>query len=310
MTFLEIRQRVAEVMGIDSTDTTTDANATIVNKLKEWVNARYRYLAGKRSWNWRIQDAIVQTQTEITSGTVSVTHDSANITFSSSITPDVVRYWIQFEESDDWYEITTHGGSTDAAVLTTPFVGTTNAASEYTLRKVYYNLPATVGKILDAKQTRDDIKLTYISPREMDRLVTERQRTGEPEYYSVVGLDPTTAATAAKQWRIEFYPTPDAEMNIVFRHYLTPTELSADGDIPIFPEAFHEFLVWDTLGTYGFMFLDDTRLSAAQAEANRIYKDMIANDVASENIPVRQAYDVNLEQSHRLNYMEYPITEA
>jgi len=71
MTFLEVRQRIAEIIGVDSTDTTTDANATMVNKLKEWVNSRYRAICGSRAWNFLIKDAIIQTTTEITTGTVT-----------------------------------------------------------------------------------------------------------------------------------------------------------------------------------------------------------------------------------------------
>lgn len=308
MTFLEIRQRVAEILGVDSTDTTTDANATMVNKLKEWVNARYRYLAGRRSWNWRLQDTIIQTVEEITTGTVTATNASTTITFSSGPTPSVAKWFIQFSDTDDWYEITSHTAAATTAVLANAYLGTTSSTLTYTLRKVYYSLPSTVGKILNAKQTRDDVSLRYISPRQIDYFVPDRTQVGEPQYYSITGLDQTIAATADQKYRVEFYPVPNDTMNINFRHYAIPAELSADGDIPIFPAEFHEFLVWDVLGSYGFMFLDDTRISAAKAEAADIFKEMKANDVATENVAVRQPFDVDLGNVQSiLNRTDLPI---
>ncbi len=294
MTFLKIRQRIAEIIGVDSTDTTADANATMITKLKEWVNARYRYLAGRRSWNWRLQDTIIQTVTEITTGTVTATLASTTITFTNAPTPSVAKWFIQFSDTEDWYEISAHTAATTTATLANAYLGTTSSALTYKLRKVYYSLPSTVGKILDAKQTRNDVSLRYVSPRELDHYVPDRTVTGKPCYYSITGLDTSIAATADQKYRVEFFPVADVSMNINFRHYQIPAELSADGDIPLFPADFHEFLVWDVLGSYGFMFLDDTRISAAKAEANDILKTMIKNDVAVENIPVRQPFDVDL----------------
>lgn len=303
MTFLEIRQRIAEVMGIDSTDTITDANATILVKLKEWVNARYRLLAGKRSWNWRIKDTIIQTAEEITTGTVSVTIDNASITFSSGPTPSVLGWFIQFSDTDDWYEIFAHTATQTGATLANNYLGATNGTISYTLRKLYYSLPSTTGKILNAKQTRDDITLTYLTPYQLDYLIPDRTRSAEPEFYSIVGVD------SSNNWRVEFYPVPDDAMNINFRHYVVPAELSGDGDFPIFSPDFHEFLVWDVLGSYGFMFLDDTRISSAKAEAATILKDMIKNDVATEDTPIRLPYDVNLDsnKTEQLRRQSLPI---
>jgi len=237
MTFLETRQRIAEILGVDSTDTTSDANATMINKLKEWVNARYRAISGSRTWNWLIKDSITQTVVEITTGTVTATTDSTTITFSSAPAVSVAQWYIQFSDSNDWYQISTHTAAVTTAVLANVFVGTTSSTLTYTLRKVYYSLPTDVSSVLDIKQARDGISLQYISARQLDYLVARRPRTGEPQYYSIVGLDPTVAATATKQYRVEFYPSPNLRMNLNVRYYHVVAELSADTDVPFTPEA-------------------------------------------------------------------------
>ncbi len=70
--------------------------------------------------------------------------------------------------------------------------------------------------------------------------------------------------------------------------------MTADSDVPVLPEAYHEILVWAVLASYGFTFLDDTRISEAKSQFNELYEDMVRNDVATEGIPVRLAYDVDL----------------
>lgn len=302
MTYLKIRQRIAEIIGVDSADTTSDSNATMVNKLKEWVNNRYRALAAKRSWSWLLKDAIIQTTTEITTGTVTATLASTTITFTNAPTPSVVGWFIQFSDSNDWYEIATHTAATTTATLTAAYLGTTSSTLTFRLKKVYYVLPTDTGKILNLKQTRDDISLKYVPARKLDRLVTDRPRSGEPEFYSIVGVD------SSRQYKVEFYPTPSVAMNINARYYRVVAEMSSDSDVPIIPEAFHDFLVWDTLGTYGFMFMDDTRISAAKALANELFEDMVKNDVVTENIAVREAFDVDVSSStNQLGSIDLPI---
>jgi hypothetical protein len=293
MTFLEIRQRCAELMGVSSADTTADANATMETKLKEWVNARYRVLAAKRSWNWLIDDSIIQTVPDITTGTVTATLASTTITFTSAPASSVASYFIQFQGSTDWYQISTHTAAVTTAVMTVPYLGTTASGLTYTLRKVYYALPTDTGKILDIRQSRVwDTKLTYIPARSLDQYFAYRNAVAtRPLFYSINGVD------SSRQYKMEIFPIPSVAMNLNVRRYKVLAELSADGDVPSLPEAYHEILVWDTLGTYGYTFLDDTRLSSAKAESDRLYKDMVRNDVASENTAVRRPYDSGIGQS-------------
>lgn len=291
MTYLQLRQRIAEIMGVSSADTTADANDTMQDKLKRWVNVRYKALAAKRSWNWLVKDSIVQTVVDITTGTVTATNGSANLVFTSAIVPSsVTGYFIQFSSTNDWYELTSTADTTHA-VMTVPYLGTTSSTLTFVLRKVYYLLPTDTGKILDIRQSRVwNTKLRYIPARILDQYFAYRnQNSVRPLFYTIIGVDTTTRA-----YKMEIFPIPSAAMNLNVRRYSVVADLSADGDIPVIPEAYHDIIVWDVLKTYGFTFLDDTRLSSAKAEYNEMYADMIANDVATENTAVRMPYDVDL----------------
>lgn len=302
MTFLEIRQRIAELMGLSSIDDTADDNATLEDKFKEWVNTRYRVLCGKRPWNWLITDSFIQTVEQITTGTVNVSNGSASITFSSAPSISVTGWFIQFEDTDNWYEISAHTASATSATLTTQFIGTTDTTATYVLRKVYYALPSNTGQVLDMRETVQDRKIEYVPLRHLDRYVSDRTMLGTPNFYTIVGLD------SSRLFRVEFFPVPDDTLQIWVRYYKTATELSSDSDVPVIPEAFHDILVWDVLATYGYLFLDDTRMSQAKSIRDAIYKDMTANDVDAENITQRMPFDVDLTESDDwLRRLDLPI---
>lgn len=289
MTFLQIRQRIAELMGVSSIDQTPDDNATMKEKLKAWVNARYKVLAAKESWNWLVKDSIIQTVPDITTGTVTATTDSTTITFTSGPTNSVEDYFIQFSDSGDWYEIDTHTAASTTAELTTTFLGTTSSTLTYVLRKAYYLLPADTGKILNVSQHRVwNTSLKYVPARILDQFLGYRQQSNRPRFYSIIGINDD------RQYKMEVFPVPDVRMNLNVRRYQVITDMVTDNEVPVIPEAYHEILVWDVLSTYGFTFLDDTRISSAKAEYNTLYKDMKKNHVDVEDIPVRMAYDVDL----------------
>lgn len=300
MTFLEICQRVAEQLGLDSQDAQPDNNGTMEEKVKAWVNDRYSILCAKRSWNWLLKDSIIQTKTEIT-GTATVTVDNTAVTLSSGPAFSVAGWFIKFASSDDWYEISTHTAASTSIVLTVPYLGS-SGSSAYTIRKVYYALPSDINKILTFKQTRDDVSLIYVPARMVDRFIPDRVRSDTPKFYSIVGLD------SSSLYRAEFYPVPNVRMNLNLRYYRTPTTLSADSDTPLLPAAYHGLLVWDVLSTYGFTFMDDTRLSEAKAEATRLYNDLVANDIATEDIAVRRPFDASTpDDASNLRGLDLPI---
>ncbi len=289
MTFLEIRQRIAELLGLDSSDNTPDNNATIQEKLKAWVNNRYQALCGKRSWNFLIKDSIVQTVADINTGTVNATQGSADLVFTDAILPASVEgYFIQLQDSNDWYELISTADTTHAT-MNVPYLGTTNTISTFTLRKVYYFLPSDTHKILNVCQHRIwNTSLKYIPARILDQYLAYRQATNRPRYYSIAGIND------AKEYKMEIFPTPNIGMNLNVRRYQVATPMVNDTDVPILPEAFHSILVWDVLQTYGYMFLDDTRISAAKAEFNDMYDLLKSNGVDAEGAPVRLAFDVDL----------------
>lgn len=272
MTFLDLRKRIAEMLGLDQSQSETD------DIVKEWVNDSYRFIMAIHRWPWLVKNDIIQTSPDITTGTVSVTNDSTAITFSSGPAVSVANdFRIQFSDSDDWYDITSHTAGATAATLSDNFLGTTDAAATYTLRKVYYTLPSDFDRLTSVREARNDVKLEPFPYRFKDKILPDPTETDKPVFYSVIGLDPAAAVTASPQYRIVFFPTPDVEMNIDIRYYLRVTALSGDTDVPIFPIQFHSIIVFDVLDRYGYTFLDDTRRNEVRTVKRELLRDMEQN---------------------------------
>ena len=211
--------------------------------------------------------AVLQTETDITTGTVAITNDTTALVFSSAPTPSVATdFRIQIDGSDNWYDISSHTAGATAATLADNYLGTTVTAATYIVRKYWYSLPSTLDRIVSVTSAVDNIPLQYIDHRELKQLFPEVETTGTPFKYTIEGRD------ASDNWRTRFFPSPDAEINIDFWFYKEITELSADTDAPIFPTKWHEILIWGVLAWYGFLFRDDaTRRNIAMSN----YNDML-----------------------------------
>ena len=307
MTFLELRQRIAEMAGLDQTNSDTDTF------LKEWINDSYKLIAGIKTWPWRVQNDIIQTVEEINTGTVSVTQDSTAITFSSGPVPSVQDdYRIQFDDSDDWYDITSHTAGATSATLSDPYLGTTDAAIVYNLRKVYYDLPSDFDRMITVRQSRSDIKIDPLDFRFMDKYFPDPTEVGEPRNYQIIGLDSLSPTTGSNnQFRLVFFPTPNVRMNVDLRFYSKMIALSADTDQPVFQEQWHSLIIFDVLERYAYTFLDDDRLSEVKAARKELLESMIQNrNPMPDKLSKKMEWDRAIELSRHGRFRsQLPITE-
>lgn len=259
-----IRARIAEQIGV------SESISGQTTKYNSWINETYKRVSSAANWPWLLKHDVVQTSADITTGTVSINASDTALTFSSAPSVSVANDWqIQFSDSDDWYDITSHTASSTSATLADGYTGSSNlSGGTYTLRKVYYSLASDLDRILSVRQARTDVKLAYVDPREFDIVLPDPTSTGKPTVYSILGLD------SSNNWRMTFFPIPDAKINIHVRYYKAVTELSSNTDEPIFPEKWHEILVWGALAFYGFSYRDDTRQEMAAKLYASILDDM------------------------------------
>lgn len=247
------------------------AVASDLVKLKRWVNMGVQYICGKRLWPFMLAEEIVQTITDITTGTIDIVAGSTTVTFSSAPTVSVADRYIQVSTSQDWYKITAHTANITTATISPAYVGASNlTAGTYTIRKLLYTTATPLVQILDMKQLITPVRLISQSPRDADFFLPLYYSAGMPYYY--VMSSPTS--TGALQW--SFLRSPDTVMNIMVRGIKNLADMVNAGDEPVIPAPWQDAIL--NIGAfYGFQSLDDTRAGTELTVGESRIKDMMTN---------------------------------
>ena len=264
MQFSVIQTRVAEETGLNTT-----ADAT---KIKAWINGAYQQLAGFFEWPWLLTNFTLQTVADKTALTATVAAGATAVTLSTTVAPTLAgNYMIQFTtESNNWYLISAHTTGQATLTLANAFVGAANYTSGVCkIRKVFYDLPSTVDRLIDLRQSITKLKIELVDSRTFDKIIPDPDNTGTPAYAYLTGM------TSAGAWQLTFYPLPSAVINIQGRGYLNITELDGDTDVPLIPAKWHNVLIFLALALYGHDYIDDSRVQTAQARAKTLVAEML-----------------------------------
>ena len=219
-------------------------NQTNITLLTQWVNITIRDISTRHRWPWLNKRTAITTVADsaVTDDTTTATNGSKTVT--STGTPfaatDVGRF-IQFEDTNDWYEITARASSSSISIEPA-FQGTTATDLDHTIRTLYYNLPANCHKVYDVRQYRTPAKLTYIDTKTLDLLKPHQTTTGTPRSYYLFYYSNPQSSTG-QQWAVSFEPVPDAAMLVEVRYYAKPTLLSLGTDISEIPEIYHNVIL-------------------------------------------------------------------
>lgn len=248
MNFLTMQQELESRLSIY--DLTVSSQAT---KLKRWLNMGQQYICGKYLWPFMYAEEIVQTVTDITTGTVSINAGDTALTFSSAPTVSVADRYIQLETSSDWYKITSHTASSTSATISPAYVGTTNlTGGTYTVRKLLYTTTTPLVQILDMKQLVTPVRLISQSPREADFFLPLYYDAGVPYYY--IMSSPSSSGTP----QFSLMLSPDSVINIMVRGIKNLSDMSSDSDTSVIPSQWHDAII-NIAAFYGFQASDDTR---------------------------------------------------
>lgn len=284
MTLTTLQTAVAQETGLDTTNDAT--------KLTAWINSAYFYLSAMYNWPWLLKNGTIVTVADITTGTVSINAASTSLTFSSAPAASVAgSYMIRFDAtSNDWYNISAHTAGQTAATLATAYNGTSNiSGAAYTLRKVYYSLPADCDRIIDLRQAITKVKLVPVDLRTFDYYLPDPAVTADPVYYAAAGYDTATPPN----WQVTLYPVPSEVINIQLRYLKKVTALSSGSDIPDIPTKFHDAIVFGALYLYGHPYIDDNRIAAAKARFDEFAKAMKREYTpAPDHMTVLQPWDL------------------
>lgn len=140
----------------------TDGTSDFDSQALVYVNAAYKKIwqggsefdaSINEDWTWLRQSGNLILQTKISTGTVSVTNNSASATLSASQATDVAGWFFKTDGHEGIFKISAHGGSTDALTLDSVYTGTTDASASYKLVKLEYTLASDAIEVISPMET-------------------------------------------------------------------------------------------------------------------------------------------------------------
>ncbi len=250
---------------VSAFDDTVTADAT---KLGLWLNRAYHEILGE--WNWWFLKSrdIIQTVTDYTTGTCSVSAGGSTVTFSATIAVSMTGRYIKFSSSDDWYQITAHTAGALTATID-PIYGQTDAlvAGTYTIRKLFYTADSSIQSIISIQRMVSPDALAPLSEEGFDVVLPLYNTSSTPYRYM------TTVPTSTGQLQFVLHPAPSTVINLYVNGIIDAPDMSSDSDVPIFGSRWHS-AVLDRAEYYAFRKLDDDRAKQCFERSNITVEDM------------------------------------
>lgn len=129
----------------EPTDGTSNFNAAALRYLNKayqalWIGGREIDPRFNEKWWWLRKTGILNLDKIITAGTVSVTNNSASITFSVAPSASVLDFFFKTDDFQEIYRISAHTGGSVSATLDSIYNGSTGATKVYEVFRIDYAL--------------------------------------------------------------------------------------------------------------------------------------------------------------------------
>lgn len=297
MQFLTMQQEVGAQCGLDYTDQVQGP------LIKRWINTAQKHIYSQAPWEFLRASTplVVQTVTDITTGTVATTAGSTTITFSSAPTVSVAGRYIQTSSSLDWYNITAHTASSTTATIEIAAITTASAAT-YTVRKFYYSTSALVDRVLQINNSISPFTLKERSKEYFDSKYIYQTQSGLPLVYMMCGLD------SSNIWQFKLWPSPSTVQNLYVNYLFVGVDMSADADVSPIPEKWHRTALVEGACWQGYRYKDDSR--SGEAKTIEQFLAPVVEAMKDEMFPSTNLHRVlgSIDENSLINEFPLPST--
>ena len=232
---------------------------------------------------WAERRAVIRTQDDYTTGTVTTTKGSTSITGSSTLWNTANAFSVNnarangrivFSGSRTPYIVSSVTNDT-AIVLTERFTETSLAAgSTYTYYEDEYDLASDFLRPIDMQRFSNEMSVVLISRTEFRLRFPVNSTLGRPTVATILDFAPSGNTTPIR--RVKFAPAPNDFLQIPYTYVTSnlavssagaaQANLSADADEPIVPLRYRHAIVLHALASLYRDKKDDTRSQEAKAE--------------------------------------------
>lgn len=243
---------------------TTGVTAT-ENQAKRYINIALQdmHMGFDYRFPWAEREAILVTQPEYTTGTLSVSQGGTTLTGSStawntanafSVNNMRVGGKIQISGGNEVYEISAVGSDT-SATISSQFVPDDVSGGSYKYFEDEYSLASDFLRPVDVRRFSNTMNIELISRTEFRRRYPRNVITGRPAIATIIDKPPSGNTTLVR--KIRFYQPPDKAYMLPY-DYITSnlvtasdgsaqTSFSADADEPIVPLRYRHAIVLHAL---------------------------------------------------------------
>lgn len=258
----------------EGTDGTSDFQAVAL----QYLNRAYQALVNggseidpdvQEDWWWarKHPPGVINVLAAIETGTVSVTNNSASITFSSAPAASVAGYFFRVKDQPDIYRIATHTAASTSATLDAVYTGPTNAAGTYRLMKLEYDLPSDLIRIISPMRIsqgwEDEVEGVELSAMEREWPLRDIEG-GSPTQFAMV--------TEMKLRFNKYGPVVGTTPNMIrveYDYIYRPADLTNSGsEEPIIPRQYRRLLS-DIAVVFLYVDKNDDRASAVSSVAKQ-----------------------------------------
>ena len=246
---------------------------------------------------WAERRAVIRTQDDYTTGTVTTTKGSTSITGSSTLWNTANAFSVNnarangkivFSGSRTVYTVSSVGSDT-AITLTERFTETSLAAgSTYTYFEDEYDLATDFLRPIDAQRFSLEASIPIISRTEFRMRYPVNSTLGRPSVATLIDFAPSGNTTPIR--RVKFAPPPNDFYQIPYTYVtgnlavssagVAAANLSADADEPIVPLRYRHAILYHALASWYRDKKDDTRSQEAKSE----YVDIMTRIIMDQEV--------------------------
>lgn len=306
LTYSQIETEVMNNLRLPTTNTVEQAKvATMINDL-------YRDIYVKHDWWFLTKFKAINTSPKITAGTLTVTQNSVNITFSTapqqfsanvSVAGFVLIIPGQANDPDAVYRIATHVSGATAATLDTAYTDLSGSGLAYRCYQDKYLLPTDTGKVLNVTRYGEIRPMFRAGLEDMQRIKQSDQTENRPEMYTIYDFSTTGDPTTQRLLWIHPYPDKPYRMDVYYKQQLN-TPLSGSTQ-PLIPDEYRQILRYGALARgYPIFHKDSDRGKYFQS----LFNDLLALMVAQHKEYAKDNSAVQPQAGYRRNHRNRPRT--
>jgi len=264
------REDIIAKVETDTSSSGTEVTQICQDKI-DWVQED---ICSRYDFSWLKDYGYINIVPTYTTGTVTVTQDSATVTGSgTTFTEAMEGRLIKFGTEDNWYEISAYVSATEIT-LASNYVGDTGSTT-FTIYKTDYPLASDFKRMIWVKQIIAPAKLIPIPEGFFNLYYPDMFIRGEditPDSYMLTGID------ASGYYTINFSPIQTTRKQFYYQYIKQLATINATDAVSKIPAKWHEAIVF-MLDVFVFNMIDIPQ--KANFYAN-LYEQTIARMVAED----------------------------